>query len=99
LEKCYIATSHIPLAEHLMYMAHKMGNTSGVLKLSSDWLSSTGFLGDVCVNCVNAGCLEVWKVRGTIVAVNLVDALCSVIVGTSTLHFHAPKHDAEQNKL
>ncbi len=32
-----------------MHMAHKSGNTSGVLKLSSDWLNYTGFPGDVCV--------------------------------------------------
>ncbi len=34
-------------------MAHKSGNTSGVLKLSSDWLNYTGFLGDVCVAFLN----------------------------------------------
>ncbi len=34
-----------PLAERLMHIAHKIE----VLKLSSDWLSDTGFPGDVCV--------------------------------------------------
>ncbi len=32
-----------------MHMAHFSGNTSGVLKSSSDWLNYTGFPGDVCV--------------------------------------------------
>ncbi len=40
--------AHGLLAEHLMHMAHKIGNTYGVLKSSSDWLNYTGFLGDVC---------------------------------------------------
>ncbi len=41
---------NINIAEHLMHMAHKSGNTS-VLKSSSDWLNYTGLPGDVCV-CV-----------------------------------------------
>ncbi len=41
--------AHGPLAEHLMHVAHKIGNTSGVSKSSLDWLNYTGFLGDVCV--------------------------------------------------
>ncbi len=41
--------AHGPLAERLMHMAHKIGNTSGVSKSSSDWLNYTGFPGDVCV--------------------------------------------------
>ncbi len=41
------ATLHGPLAKRLMLMAHKSGNTSGVSKLSSDWLNYTGFPGDV----------------------------------------------------
>ncbi len=56
LQVCMFQTSlslrrhaHRPLAERLMHMAHKSGNTSGVSKLSSDWLNYTGFLGDVCV--------------------------------------------------
>ncbi len=36
-------------SELLMHMAHTIGNTSGVLKWSSDWLKYTGFPGDVCV--------------------------------------------------
>ncbi len=40
---------HGPLAERLMHMAHKSGNTSGVSKSSSDWLNYAGFPGDVCV--------------------------------------------------
>ncbi len=40
--------AHGPLAKHLMHTAHKSGNTSGVLKSSSDWLNYTGFPGDVC---------------------------------------------------
>ncbi len=36
-----------------MNMAHLAGNTSGVLKLSSDWLNSTEFPGDVCVAFFN----------------------------------------------
>ncbi len=32
-----------------MHMAHLSGNTSGVSKSSSDWLSYSGFSGDVCV--------------------------------------------------
>ncbi len=36
-----------------MHTAHKIGNTSGVLKLSSDWLSYTGFLKDVRVAAFN----------------------------------------------
>ncbi len=36
-----------------MHMAHLSGNTSGVLKSSSDWLNYTGFLGDVCVAFFN----------------------------------------------
>ncbi len=41
--------AHGLLAERLMHIAHKIGNTSGVSKLSSDWLNYTGFSGDVCV--------------------------------------------------
>ncbi len=41
------------LAERLMHMAHKSGNTSGVSKSSSDWLNYTGFPGDVCVAFFN----------------------------------------------
>ncbi len=33
--------------------AHLAGNTSGVLKSSSDWLDYTGLLGDVCVTFFN----------------------------------------------
>ncbi len=33
----------------LMHMVHVSGNTSVVLKSSSDWLNYTGFPGDVCV--------------------------------------------------
>ncbi len=36
-----------------MHMAHKSGNTSGVSKLSSDWLSYKGFQGDVCIAFFN----------------------------------------------
>ncbi len=36
-----------------MHMVHLSGNTSGVLKLSSDWLNSTGFPGDVFVTFSN----------------------------------------------
>ncbi len=36
-----------------MHMAHLSGNTSGVLKSSSDWLNYTGFPGDVCVTLFN----------------------------------------------
>ncbi len=42
-----------PLAEHLMHTAHFTGNTSIVLKSSSDWLKSTEFLGDVHVAFFN----------------------------------------------
>ncbi len=41
------------LAKRLMHMAHLSGNTSGVSKLSSDWLNYTGFPGDVCVAFFN----------------------------------------------
>ncbi len=34
-------------------MAHLSGNTSRVLKSSSDWLNYTGFPGDVCVAFFN----------------------------------------------
>ncbi len=45
---CFISLSlrhhaHGPLAERLMHMEHKSGNTSGVSKSSSDWLNYTGF--------------------------------------------------------
>ncbi len=36
-----------------MHMALLSGNTSGVLKSSSDWLNSTGFPGDVRVAFFN----------------------------------------------
>ncbi len=36
-----------------MHMVHKIGNTSGVSKSSSDWLNYTGFPGDVCVTFFN----------------------------------------------
>lgn len=45
--------AHGPLAEHLMHVAHKMGNTLGVSKPSSDWLISPGFPGDACVAFFN----------------------------------------------
>ncbi len=45
--------THGPLAERLMYMTHKNGNTSGVSKSSSDWLNYPGFPGDVCVAFFN----------------------------------------------
>ncbi len=45
--------AHRTLAEHLMHTAHLAGNTSGVLKLSLNWLDYTGFLGDVCVAFFN----------------------------------------------
>ncbi len=45
--------AHGPLAKRLMHTAHKSGNTSGVLKSSSDWLNYTGFPGDVCVSFFN----------------------------------------------
>ncbi len=45
--------AHGPLAKHLMHMAHKSGNTSGVSKSSSDWLNYTGFPGDACVAFFN----------------------------------------------
>ncbi len=53
--KCLVSLSlrshaHGTLAKRLMHMAHKSGNTSGVLKSSSDWLNYTGFPGDVCVS-------------------------------------------------
>ncbi len=41
--------AHGPLAKHLMHMVHLSGNTSVVLKSSSNWLNYTGFPGDVCV--------------------------------------------------
>lgn len=47
------ASDVMPLAEHLMDKAHKMGNTSEVSKKSSDWLTSTGFLENVCVMFFN----------------------------------------------
>ncbi len=37
----------------LMHMVHLSGNTSGVLKSSSDWLNYTGFPGDVCLAFFN----------------------------------------------
>ncbi len=40
------------MAERLMHVAHKSGNTSGVSKLSSDSLN-TGIPGDVCVTFFN----------------------------------------------
>ncbi len=40
--------AHGLLAKRLMHMAHKIGNTSGVSKSSSDWLNDTGFPWDVC---------------------------------------------------
>ncbi len=36
-----------------MHMAHKSGNTSGVSKLSLDWLNYTGFPVYVCVVFLN----------------------------------------------
>ncbi len=42
-----------PLAERLIHMVHKSGNTSGVSKSSLDWLNYTGFPGDVCVAFFN----------------------------------------------
>ncbi len=36
-----------------MHMVHLSGNTSGVLKSSSDWLNYTEFPGDVCVAFLN----------------------------------------------
>ncbi len=36
------------VTKRLMHMAHLSGNTSGVLKSSSDWLDYTGFPGDTC---------------------------------------------------
>ncbi len=45
--------THGLLAKHLMHLAHKSGNTSGVSRLISDWLYYTGFLGDVCVAFFN----------------------------------------------
>ncbi len=36
-----------------MHTAHKIGNTSGVSKSSSDWLNYTIFPGDVCVAFFN----------------------------------------------
>ncbi len=41
--------AHGPLAKHLMHMSHLTGNTSVVLKSSSDWLDYTGFPEDVCI--------------------------------------------------
>ncbi len=41
------------LAERLIHMEHKSGNTSGVSKSSSNWLNYTGFPGDVCVAFFN----------------------------------------------
>ncbi len=38
---------------HLVSDAHLSGNTSGVLKSSSDWLNYAGFPGDVCVTFFN----------------------------------------------
>ncbi len=45
--------SHGSLDKRLMHTAHLSGNTSGVLKSSSDWLNYTGFLWDVCVAFFN----------------------------------------------
>ncbi len=45
--------AHGPLAKRLMHMAHLAGNTSGVSKLSLDWLNYTGFPGDLCVAFFN----------------------------------------------
>ncbi len=45
--------THGALAKRLMHIVHLSGNTSGVLKLSSDWLNSTGFPGDMCVMFFN----------------------------------------------
>ncbi len=36
-----------------MHTAHKIGNTSGVSKSSSDWLNYRVFTGDVCVTFFN----------------------------------------------
>ncbi len=51
--KNIINHTHGLLAEHLMHMAHKIGNTSGVSKSSSDWLKYTGFPEDKCVGFFN----------------------------------------------
>ncbi len=45
--------AHGPLAERLMLTAHLAGNTSGVLKSTSDWFNYTGFPGDVRVAFFN----------------------------------------------
>lgn len=36
-----------------MHTAHKIGNTARVSKLSSDWMNSTGFPGDLYVEFFN----------------------------------------------
>lgn len=45
--------THRLLAVRLMHKAHKTVNTSGVLKLPSDWLNSTRFPGDMYVTFFN----------------------------------------------
>ncbi len=45
--------AHGTLAKQLMHMAHLSGNTSGVLKSSSDWMNYTGFPGEVYVAFFN----------------------------------------------
>ncbi len=43
-----LSDAHGPLAKRLMHMVHFSGNTSVVLKSSSDWLNYTEFPGDAC---------------------------------------------------
>ncbi len=48
-----VSASDSQLAERLTHIALKIGDTSGVLKSSLDWLNYTGFPEDVCVAFFN----------------------------------------------
>jgi len=48
VESCGMAGLSLRCQAH-RHMAHKIGNTSGASKSTTDWLNAAGFPGDVCV--------------------------------------------------
>ncbi len=101
----------VPLAESLMHITHKIRNTLGVPKSSSDWINYTGFPGDVCVVFFNVppGNKDamVPKPLTEEESRHVYNCDDECVSGSTKLWvfksmwgcFHAPKHDAARNKM
>lgn len=110
---CEILLLNKPLPKCLMHTAHKVRNNRGVLKSSSDWLDSSGFPVDMCLETKPFWCSAPLMEEGRHHVYNC-DIKCLSdfqmmwnsqyrhihlhdFLKWMVLYFHAPKHDAEQS--